>query len=263
MVRRKGAAYLMDAILKNEKLLLTSVFKPYENQGYSLEEGFEKLAACLAVERADVAARKKLEAKHEKRFQELAAAAHLIERGYVQGHENYEYEWYLQLDETPKKKERVALFINRVYILETSLALIPEPAEAVAPINQEAYQRSLQQIIDDADERLQSIRAGEKSPTKGVLNHQYVSDLYGEVSTKELIQYATQATVTGDEFVLLALDQKIDAVMKVLAGNNQAKEMDILLGLGYLLDLYDFDFERTQTSRLEYSAVCFEKGSCE
>lgn len=251
MVRSKGAAYLMGAILKNEHLLLTSVFKPYANQGYSLKDGFEKLAACLAAGRADATARKKLQVKQEERFQELVAMAHLIERGYVEGHENYEYEWYLQLDETPKKKERVTLFINRILIVETSLALIPESAETIATMNQESYQRSIQQVLADADERLQSIRAGEKSPTKGVLNHQYVSDLYGDVSIKELIQYATQATVTGDEFVLLALDQKIDAVMKVLAGNNQAKQMDILLGLGYLLDLYDFDFERTQTSCLE------------
>lgn len=249
MVRSKGAAYLMEAVLKNENALLTSVFKPYENQGYSLKEGFEKLAACLAAERVDTTARKKLQLEHEEYFQAISAA-YIIERGYVNGHANYEYEWYLHLDERQNKKEYLSLFINRIFISKSNFTPFTKSTESLAVMKDEDYHNLLQQVLADSDERMQSIKKGDKSPTKGVLNHQYVSDLYGGVSTKELVQYAKKATVSGDEFVLLALDQKIDEVMKTLAGKNQTKEMEILLGLGYLLDLYDFNFERTQTSHL-------------
>lgn len=265
MVMNEKAILLIDEILDHEEKLENSVFKYYATEEYSLKEGFEKIANSLARGEVDVQARKQRALEHDERFGSTVCASHLIERGFVNGHENYEYEWYLHIDYDQKKEEYLELFINRVLIATVSLALMikdyaeraqeeelltVDPVELVAGMDNEEYRELLGQILGDSDQRIQGIFNKEESPINGVLSHQYVSELYGGVSGKELVQYALKTSVASDDYALIALDQKIDGVMKTLANKNQEKEMNILIGLGNLLDFYGIDFEKTQSSCL-------------
>lgn len=263
MATNEKAVFLIEEILENDEKLFKTVFKNYKGKDRSLREGFEKIAQVLEAGEVDLTAREELALKLDERFGSTICASHLIERGFVDGHENYEYEWYLHIDYDQKKEEYLELFINRVLIDTVSLAIViqdyteendPEnlilsdPIELVESMEVERYRELLGEILGDSDKRIQAIMKGEPSSEDRLVSHEYISTLYGGVSEKELVDYALKATVAADDYVLIALDQKIKQVMKVLADKDQEKEMKILMGLGYLLELYDINFELTQTS---------------
>lgn len=263
MVKNRKAVFLIEEVLESYEKLSNSVFENYLNKEYFLKEGFEKLAEILEEEEVDKSAREELALKHDERFGSTICASHLIERGFVEGHQNYEYEWYLHIDYDQNKEEYLELFINRVLIDTVSLAPLvrdyadtedldtlptTDPEEFVKKMDHDRYRELLGEILGDSDKRIQSILNKNPSPENGATNHQYISSLYGGVSEAELIEYALKTTVAADDYALIALDQKIDQVVEKLADNNQEKILKMLTGLGYLLNLYGIDFELTQTS---------------
>ncbi|MDN6731836.1 MAG: hypothetical protein L0L39_06600, partial [Atopostipes suicloacalis] len=248
---------------ENKEEILTSVLKNYAVKKPRLKESFKIIKNKLEINEINLADRKALEKEHEKNFGSTICDSHLIERGFVDGHTNYEYEWYLHIDYTQKKKEYIELFINRVRIAAVSLSmlvkdyagrsqfmdsLLIDPNELIEEMSNENYRKLLGEILADSDKRIQSIMNKDISAEEGPLNHHYISHLYGGVSERELISYALKASVGVDDYAIIAMDQKIDQLLEILADKGSNKEMELLLALGYLLDFYAINFELNQTS---------------
>lgn len=263
MNMNKKATDLLNLMIEHKEKLMTTVFKNYKDHYSSFNDAFELLIKKIEMNQIDLSGRKQLKEKHEEDFGTTICDSHLIERGFVGGHTNYEYEWYLHIDYEQKKKEYLELFINRVLIRTVNLSLLikdyAEEAEFnesiyldpnifVEKLSNEEYRELLGQILADSDIRIQSIMDKKKSVENGPLNHEYISHIYGGVSEKELIIYAFKNSIAVDDYLVIAIDQKIDQLLKILATKGSQKELELLTALGYLLDFYNINFELSQTS---------------
>lgn len=263
MGMNQKAIDLMDSMIENKEKLLETVFKNYKNQYSIFNESFELVRNKLDTSKIDLSERKDLIEKHEENFGTTICDSHLIERGFVDGHTNYEYEWYLHIDYEQKKKEYLELFINRVLIRTVNLSLLIkdyaektelidsvyiDPNDFVEKLPNENYRELLGQILADSDTRIQSIIDRENSVESGPINHEYISHLFGGVSEKELIIYAYKNSIAADDYLIIAIDQKIDQILKILSTKGSQKELELLTAVGYLLDFYDINFELSQTS---------------
>lgn len=254
---------LIDLMIDHKERLLGTVFKNYKDRYSTFNESFELIRKKVETNKIDLTERKELEEKHEEDFGTTICDSHLIERGFVDGHTNYEYEWYLHIDYEQKKKEYLELFINRVLIRTVNLShlikdyaeksefidsIYIDPNDFVEKLSNEDYRKFLGQILADSDTRIQSIMDRKKSPESGPANHKYISHLYGGISEKELITYAFKNSTAADDYLVIAIDQKIDQLLKLLAAQGSQKELELLTAVGYLLDFYDINFELSQTS---------------
>ena len=260
---KNNAILLMKQIQDSKEKVLNSVLLNYEKEDDSFIEAFEKIVENLELDEMDLRDREALDVKQAEKFSSTVCDAHLIERGFVEGHTNYEYEWYLHMDHKKNKKEYLELFINRVFIREVSVAVVIkdyiekeneetlsslDAVELIEELDNEHYREILTKVLADSNERIESIMNKTASEETGALSPNYISHIYGGVSEKELIQYAEKISLATDDYVVIALDQKIDQLVEIVAGKGSDNEMDTVMGLGYLLDFYGIDFEFSQTS---------------
>lgn len=257
-----NAILLMKQIHENDEKVINTILTNYQREDYSFTEAFEKISKKIELDEMDLTDREALDEKYDEDFGSTICDSHLIERGFVDGHTNYEYEWYLHIDYDQKKEEYLELFINRVLITRVSLAVVVkdylekdeesianiDPIKLIEKMENEVYREILSDILADSDQRIQSIMNKDQSEESGPLSHNYISDLYGGVSEKELINYAEKISLAVDDYVVIALDQKIDQLIETVADKGSNNEMATAMGLGYLLDFYGIDFELSQTS---------------